>query len=282
MCVEIIFNQNNLFGVRVCRGYFLGKHRPILCCLCLRYIRHSPSSQRFACQQDIACSHAAILIVYPLGPPRTHGLYFPYIFKQLTRHFVVTNDRKFFIIRSLINIKNTFHICDKRRTFLRRNYPLLLLPGLEFVFFRTCRTVSCDTDSTYSSSTILSASKRKLHCECPSGGSPQLKAIKCASKSPSVCLERPPPCGRLNTPDIPFSKKRLRTRCTRNLPTFKNPPIISSDCFFPSDSSQLSSINASNTCRALRFPLDTIWFSSRFSSSVKQKRYFASAISNLH
>ena len=129
---------------------------------------------------------------------------------------------------------------------------------------------------------ILSASKRKLHCECPSGGSPQLKAIKCASKSPSVCLVRPPPCGRLNTPDIPFSKKRLRTRCTRNLPTFKNPPIISSDCFFPSDSSQLSSINASNTWRALRFPLDTIWFSSSFSSSVKQKRYFASAISNLH
>lgn len=42
--------------------------------------------------------------------------------------------------------------------------------------------------STYPSSTIFVASKRKLHCLYPSGASLQARAIRCASTSPSIFL----------------------------------------------------------------------------------------------
>ena len=52
--------------------------------------------------------------------------------------------------------------------------------------FSTRRTVSWETESTRSSSTILSASSRNDQRACPSGGWEQLSAIKRASKSPSA------------------------------------------------------------------------------------------------
>src|SRR5258707_15856553 len=66
--------------------------------------------------------------------------------------------------QSRVHIQDVFHAPDKLGSGLGRA-PLLLQPGLEFIFFSAWRTVSSLPRSTYSSWTILSASIRGLqHC----------------------------------------------------------------------------------------------------------------------
>ena len=55
---------------------------------------------------------------------------------------------------------------------------------LKFVFLRIVEIVTCDIDSIYPSSTVLSARSRSVHLEYPSGGCPQASAMTCASTSP--------------------------------------------------------------------------------------------------
>ena len=65
-----------------------------------------------------------------------------------------------------------------------RNAPALLQVRLKFVFLRMFETVTCDIDSIYPSSTVLSARSRSVHLEYPSGGCPHASAMMCASTSP--------------------------------------------------------------------------------------------------
>src|SRR6266446_3870352 len=68
-----------------------------------------------------------------------------------------THLRTLRIVRFFINISDFFPLADKGGILLWRNTPFLLLPGFTFVFFQVRRTVSWDTESTISHSTILSA-----------------------------------------------------------------------------------------------------------------------------
>src|SRR5512143_3062794 len=85
----------------------------------------------------------------------------------------------------LVDLQHVLHRTDKLGIGFRWNTPLRFQPRLQFVFFNTCRTVSYDTVSTYSSSTIRSANSRKVHRFRPSGGALHATAIKCASCTPS-------------------------------------------------------------------------------------------------
>src|SRR5512143_698947 len=89
------------------------------------------------------------------------------------------------IIGLLVDIQHALHRTDEVGVGFRGNAPLHFQPGLEFVFLSTCRTVSYDTVSTSSSSTIRSANSRKLHRLRPVGGVLQAKAIKWAAGFPS-------------------------------------------------------------------------------------------------
>ena len=63
---------------------------------------------------------------------------------------------------------------------------MLFLPGFKFIFFHVRLTVSCETESTISNSTIFSASIRNVHAVWPSGGGLQQRAMKWASSSPVI------------------------------------------------------------------------------------------------
>ena len=84
-----------------------------------------------------ACIRSRIGGRHPDGSPRLGN--------QLLWRLVHTYDRVAFVVGALVDIEYHFHMCDKVAIVQRRNYPSLFLPGLDFVFFRTRRTVSCET-----------------------------------------------------------------------------------------------------------------------------------------
>ena len=99
---------------------------------------------------------------------------------------------------------------------LWRNAPALLQVRLKFVFFSMVDMVTCDMDSIYPSSTVLSASSRSVHLEYPSGGSPQARAMTCASTSP-VTFAGTGGVSRfylLIVASSPFSQYEVLTVCT--------------------------------------------------------------------
>ena len=100
------------------------------------------------------------------------------------------------------------------------NAPHGFEPGLEFVFFNTCRMVSRAMLSTRCSSTSLSASSCNVQCSCPSSGGLHTSAIRCASCPPSSLRSR----GlrgrrRVSAECNPSSTNRSRTRSTVAVPT---------------------------------------------------------------
>src|SRR5512147_1313320 len=89
------------------------------------------------------------------------------------------------IVRPLVDVQYVLHRTDELGISFRGNTPLHFQPRLEFVFLSTCRTVSCDTMSTYASSTSRSAKSRKVPRLRPTGGVLQANASKYASCCPS-------------------------------------------------------------------------------------------------
>ena len=130
---------------------------------------------------------------------------------------------------------------------LWRNYPTLVAPRFDFVFFKTRRMVSWETLSMYSSSTTFSANSLNDHREKPSGGSLQLSAMRCASKSPSAFLAYIRlPFFPFNVMSRPSSMNRFLTRSIFLMPilrTLESSSLVERFCWkFPS--SQPSSSKA--------------------------------------
>lgn len=99
---------------------------------------------------------------------------------------------------------------------LWRNAPTLLQIRLKFIFFSMVDMVTCDMESIYPNSTVLSASSRSVHLEYPSGGSLHASATTCASTSP-VTLAGTGGVSRfflLIVASSPFSQYELLTVCT--------------------------------------------------------------------
>ena len=61
---------------------------------------------------------------------------------QLLWRFVHAYNRIDWIDRTLVNVQHHFHIRNKAAVLLRWNYPPLVLPRFDFVFFKTRRTAS--------------------------------------------------------------------------------------------------------------------------------------------
>lgn len=77
-------------------------------------------------------------------------------------------------------------MCYKVTVLTRRYHLSPYFPRLKFVFFKISPTLTWEMLSTYSSSTILSASKRNDYPERPAGGSLQHSVTRRASRSPSI------------------------------------------------------------------------------------------------
>ena len=193
---------------------------------------------------------AFILIVVSSRPTRRTGNRHLYLVYQLARRFIHANHRKLAVVRPSVDIQYHFHMRYERGVFCWRDDPAVLFPRLEFVFFNTRRTVSYDTLSTYRNSTSLSVNNRNDHLTCPGGGSLQLSATKCASKSPSAfrSYTRRPLCP-FSATSSPSSTNRCFTRyifiaLTRNISAMSCSLIVRT---FGAFASQFKSIRALTT-----------------------------------
>src|SRR5258705_12380049 len=116
-----------------------------------------------------------------------HVQSFDHLRNQKAGAFVEADHRILRVKRLRIEIKNIFHARDK--TGVHFSYtPGLLQMWLQFVFFRTCRTLVCDRFSQIPSSTALSASSRSVHLACPSGGVEHASAVIFARLLPSMLI----------------------------------------------------------------------------------------------
>src|SRR5207302_5364313 len=102
--------------------------------------------------------------------------------------------RSLLIIRLFVQIQHILHASDKLGIHFR-DAPLLVEPGLEFVFLSRRRTASRENDSAKPNSTTLPASKRRVQWLWPSGALLQAKAITWASCLP-LSFGRAPGLGR--------------------------------------------------------------------------------------
>src|SRR5262249_56249689 len=97
------------------------------------------------------------------------------------------------VIRPGVDRQHVLHAPDELGVVLGRDAPALGQPRLEPVCFKACRTVSCDTDSTTSSSASRPASSRSVQRLRPSGGALHASATRWAPCSPSSLRRAPPP-----------------------------------------------------------------------------------------
>src|SRR6185503_9504272 len=119
-----------------------------------------------------------------------------------------------------VDFQHVFHVSDELPAVLGRDAPLLLQPGLRFVFLSVWRTVSWEIASTWPSWTNRSASKRRDQRAWPSGASLQARVMSCASRCPSSFRGCAYEEGRgRRAASKPSSTKRSRTRITVQRPT---------------------------------------------------------------
>ena len=156
-------------------------------------------------------------------------------------------------------------------TLKRRDYPTLYFPRFDFVFFSTLRTVSWEILSVYLNSPILSASKRKDHRAYPLGALLQLRATRCASKSPSVLIGPMLGYGFRSMHDSnPSSTNLCFTRSTVLVLICKTWAICSLVIFLPNwPSSEFIRIQAFRYCWEVCFPLLIKAMSCSLSSFVR-------------
>src|SRR5690606_12344208 len=104
---------------------------------------------------------------------------------QLLGRFVHADHRTLPVVGPFIDIQYLFHGREEPAVGLWGNHPSAYFPRLKFVFFRMFPTKTWEMLSTYSSSTILSANRRRDHLANPRGGSLQHRWTSLASTSPS-------------------------------------------------------------------------------------------------
>ena len=152
--------------------------------------------------------------------------------------------------------------------------PFLLLPGFEFVFLSSWRTVSRELLSANSNSTTLPASNRSVQCVCPAGAVLHTKAIRCASCWPSSLRSRPGRGLSLMADSSPSSTYRFRDLAT--VAALTNSTSASSRSRSPS--SALSSASARLTVRTDGLPRWETALRRERSASVSATLYLMAAM----
>ena len=175
--VQVVHHQSDPDGARVSIGDVGEQACPVGLGSALRHLGHALAGQRFRGHEHVAGSAAPVFVVVPGWPARFGGARLSRLAAQLAGCLVHAYHRKGRSEGTAIHIEHLLHRGREIRVALRWEHPPDPLPRLEGVFFRTRRTVSCDTLSMWPSSTARSASSRSDHCAWPSGGSAQLKGI---------------------------------------------------------------------------------------------------------
>ena len=142
MHVQIIHHQGYLFCAFVLTSDFFNKTSPVPLGFSFGDFYRTLPYQWLARNENIADAATLVFIVVLSRLPwrcRNWNLCFT---NQLLWGFVHAYNRIKWIERALVNIQYHFHIRHKAAVLLRWNYPPLVLPGLNFVFFKMRRTDS--------------------------------------------------------------------------------------------------------------------------------------------
>src|SRR5579872_5173885 len=216
VCIEVVYNQADLAGVRIVHIDQVA-HRvgPVLLGPPRGDLQMAPPGQRFKEEEQVGDPQALVLVVDAGRLARGGGHGHPRLADQLLAHLVHAYLWIVPIIGQGIDPQHIFHGADKLPTGCGRQTPFLLQPRLHLVFLSTWRTVSWETCSTYASSTIFSANSRRVQRAVPSGAWLQASVTRWASAMPSTRGRRVRGRGRgHNAVWSPSSTKRWRTRCT--------------------------------------------------------------------
>src|SRR5882672_5954688 len=181
MSVELVANEANdiCFGITFVNQPFqllrAVNHRPALSDFDM-----PPTSLRLAKQEKVGCALTLVFKVIPFDAPHRGWDRRACFGDQLFALFIKTDFRALGIVRLVIKVEHIFHSSDELRTDFR-DAPLFFLPRFEFVFFRYCRTASCEREADKPNSTTLSANNRSVQRRRPAGALLQATAIRCAS-----------------------------------------------------------------------------------------------------
>src|SRR5438105_12325487 len=147
MSVELVANETNDigFGITFVNQPFqllrAIDHRPAL-----SDCNVPPTSLRLAKQEEVGRAVPLVLKIISLHTTRRGWDRRACLGDQLFALFIKTDFRALGIVRLVVEVEHIFHPRDEFRTDFR-DAPLFLLPRLEFVFFRYCRTASCESEA---------------------------------------------------------------------------------------------------------------------------------------
>jgi hypothetical protein len=162
--MQSIHHQTKFFPMRILLIHkLLDTVRPVNFCSLLRDCGYPLSSSRCKSHENVCRAISCIFCVLSERLSRLGWERSPDCTDQLGRHCLSTYLWTLGIIRLLLDISDVLHLADTSGILLRRHTPCFLLPRLKCIFVTVRRMVSCDTASTISHSTMLSASIRKVH-----------------------------------------------------------------------------------------------------------------------
>src|SRR5258708_24423044 len=213
--IQLIHDQHDGFRLGIAYvDQILDGVRPIDPGALVGHLDPPLTAQGLVEDEQIGHAVAAVFGIEARGLPRLNRERQPRLADQLFADLVHAHQRMLGILRAGVHLQHILHVPDEVPVRFGWNAPLFFQPRLEFVFFKVRRTVSYETVSTYSSSTILSASRCKVHRACPSGGGPQTRATRWASWRPSNVCKREGAGRGSRAASRPSSTPRRRTRST--------------------------------------------------------------------
>src|SRR3954449_9702439 len=280
--VELVHHQHELLRLGVAPlEQRRDEPRPVAPLAALGDGHVPPARERLEGQEQAggAVPHVHAVVAFHL--PRGRRQRLAALADQLGEGLVQTHDRVFGVVRPAVDLEYILHVVDELRRVFRRDAPHLPQMRLELVFLSVWRTVSCESVSTCSSSTMRSASRRSDQRALPSGGRAQARARRWASCSPSSLRpeSRADDLGS-SAADSPCSTNRWRARSIVRTLTRTAAAIVSSiHPGPPSASSAWSRTRAWASLRASALPCAIMRSSSPRSSVVSVTRYrFAIAV----
>ena len=149
MGIEIVHHPRDPFGLGIVYiEQLLDLMSPIECRALLRNLEMAPTRQRVKKQKQRADAITFILGIVARGLTGCAEQRFADFFDQLFATLIHAYQGMRRVIGAFVDLEHLFQGADKFSISLGRDTPLLALPGFQFVFFRTWRTVSCDISST--------------------------------------------------------------------------------------------------------------------------------------
>src|SRR6266581_3217109 len=250
MGVQVILHDAHILGVRIHRiDQPLDAVSVVDLGAVLGHLHMAPACQRFDKEKQIGCPQPLILVINPLWLSWLQRLWRPHIRLRCHELFVEADGWIVWVVLLFVEVQHIFHRGDKLGSY-GWDAPLLVLPGLEFVFLSNWRMVSGEIDSTKPSSTALPASSRTVQWSWPVGAQLQVMAIKWAACPPVKAWRRRSCRLSCSTASNPPSRYNCRTR----IEVLRLMSKAAQICWSVQPSAALSKTRARMKVRALALP----------------------------